>query len=73
MDWITDICKQDRDWLDELGYFGPTVHHENRELKGWIGGDAYYLTSVDLRQLAVACINAADWLDARFDTKNGAL
>lgn len=50
--------------LKELGEFGPTVNPVNRELKGYIDGKCYY-DSKDLRELAAACIEAADWLDLR--------
>jgi len=50
--------------LKELGEFSPTANPMNRELKGYIDGKCYY-DSRDLRGLAAACIEAADWLDFR--------
>ena len=53
-----------------LGNFGPTVHAANREVKGYMldpDGEAVnaYYTSDDLRQLASACVEVAEWLDER--------
>jgi hypothetical protein len=59
---------EDMKWL---GSFGPTVNIESRELKGSMAdheeGGCYktYLNVRDLRQLAISCLVAADWLDQR--------
>ena len=50
--------------LRDLGDFGPTVNTANRDLKGYIDGKCYY-DAGDLRELAAACTEAADWLDKR--------
>ena len=68
-DW-NDVSEDARDWLGTLGGFGPTVHAEQRELKGYLhcsdGGDGRtYFDSDDLRKIAAACIEAAEWLDKR--------
>lgn len=53
--------------LKELGEYSPTVHAVNKELKGHHDGGKSYITSDELRELAAACIEAADWLDNRAD------
>lgn len=69
MEW-TDVSEKARDWMKEIGEFGPTVHAANREVKGRVADEnnefckAYY-TSDELRSLAAACTEVADWLDKR--------
>jgi hypothetical protein len=60
-EWKTLKCAE---VLRELGEFGPTVNPALKELKGYIDGKCYYDAS-DLRELAAACIEAADWLERR--------
>lgn len=69
MKW-SDVSYDARAWLDTLGSFSPTVHAPNRELKGYLhdleGGDGRtYFSAADLRRIAEACTEAADWLDKR--------
>lgn len=69
MDW-NEVSEKTRQLLDEFGSLGPTVNAGNKELKGYMidkGGDAgkVYLSASDLRELAAACIEAADWLERR--------
>ncbi len=68
MEW-EDVSENTRDTMNMLGDFSPTVHAKKRELKGFIhdedGGSKTYWDSDDLRQIATACIEAADWLDQR--------
>lgn len=69
MDW-TDVSEDAREWLKMLGGFSPTVHAKQRELKGQLHSDygddgRCYLDAGDLRNLAAALIEAADWLDKR--------
>lgn len=58
------------DVMRELGGFSPTVHPHACEVKGYMlddngeGGRVYW-TSDDLRQIAVACNEVAQWLDDR--------
>lgn len=66
----TDVSQVSRDWLKTIGDFGPTVHAKNRELKGYLHAEAgedgrTYLDANELRELAAACNEAADWLDKR--------
>lgn len=69
MEW-TDLSEKARDWMKDIGDFGPTVHAANREVKGSVADEsgelckAYY-TSDELRSLAAACTEVADWLDKR--------
>ncbi len=60
-------------WMEWLGEFSPTV--DKRTVKGYrIGPDGEagksYLDSNDLRHLAAACTEMADWLDAAKATSN---
>lgn len=71
MKW-EDLSQKTRDVMRELGNFGPTVNPARRELKGWTwdeeGLGKTYWTSADLRDIAAACAEAADWLDKRATT-----
>ena len=71
MEWA-DVSEEARDWLEMLGNFGPTNAVKLRELKGCVHSDhgedgRVYVASRDLRNIAAACIEAADWLDKRAD------
>ena len=72
MKW-EDLSQKTRNVMKELGDFGPTVNAASRELKGATydadcgGSVKTYWTSDDLRQIAAACLEAADWLDKRAD------
>ena len=69
MNW-QDVSVESRNILKELGNFSPTVNAAHRDLKGYTldadgePGKCYY-SSDDLREIAKACIEAADWLDKR--------
>lgn len=63
MQW-EDISENAGYWMEFLGNFGPTVHVNNREVRGYMDGRTY-LTSNDLRELAIALNEVADWLDKR--------
>ena len=72
MEW-SEVSYDARMWLDQLGSFGPTVHAGRRELKGCLpcadGDDGRtYLDSDELRKIAAAFTEAADWLDKRAET-----
>ena len=73
MDWNSDISNSGKSWMEFLGNFSPTVNEQSRELKGYMhdeeGVGKVYLNSGELRLLATACIEVADWLDnrARFE------
>lgn len=58
--------------LRELGSYGPTVRVEEKMLKGSHDGGKSYMDSHDLRELAAACTEAADWLDARAGLESAA-
>jgi hypothetical protein len=58
------------EWMESLGSFGPTVLADRREIKGYTAdkdGDLVktYYDSSELRGLAGACAEVADWLDKR--------
>jgi len=71
MNWEEDVSEETRNELIEMGNYGPTVNEFHRELKGtaidFEDGSTTkdYLSSNKLRNLAAACIEAADWLDKR--------
>ena len=71
MEWINDLSQNARDVMKALGNFGPTVHALNCEVKGYAmdadTGDCgkQYYTSNDLRKIASACDEVANWLDRR--------
>lgn len=68
MKW-EDLSIDARQWMRDLGEFGPTVHAAKREVKGYgIDGKTYY-TSEDLRGIAAACTEVADWLDRRAESE----
>lgn len=68
--WI-DLSLGARSWMEQLGAFVPTIHDANREVKGMLWNEdegtasKAYLHSRDLRMLALACVEVADWLDRR--------
>lgn len=68
MNW-TDVSQKARDVMKEFGNFSPTVHAANKEVKGYThddeGGGKCYWSSDDLRGIAAACIEVANWLDKR--------
>ena len=69
MDWNIDISALSKTWMKFLGEFGPTVNEQSREIKGYMhddeGGGKVYLDAGELRELASACNEVADWLDKR--------
>lgn len=72
-DFEREVTENSRAWMQTLGHFSPTVNPLYREVKGsMLGehGDAEktYFSSKELRELAAACEEVADWLDARAST-----
>lgn len=69
MDWDKDISKAARGWMMFLGDFSPLTDPKEKALKGYMhdedGAGKVYISSSELRELASACIEAADWLDKR--------
>ena len=72
MNW-EDLSQRARDVMKDLGNFGPTLKTESREVKGAMydddcgGAVKTYYSSADLRDIAAACVEVADWLDKRGD------
>jgi hypothetical protein len=69
MNW-GDVSEKSREKMLWLGHFSPTVRAKDGEIKGYMldadgDGGKTYLTSAELRDLAAACIEVADWLDER--------
>lgn len=71
MKW-EDLSKQARDAMKDLGNFGPTVKVQDRKVKGFTyageGTAKTYYSSADLREIAIACTEVADWLDKRAES-----
>lgn len=69
MNW-DDVSESARAVLRDLGNFGPTVTAAHRMVKGYMSDDgggsaSVYYTSGDLRLMAQACNEVAEWLDER--------
>ena len=69
-DFEREVSEGSRAWMRTLGNFGPTVNPIYREVTGYMLGDSAeaektYYDSGELRELAAACIEVADWLDKR--------
>lgn len=76
MDWNA-LSANALEQMRKLGNFSPTYNAQNREVKGYAlgeDGDGYktYWTSEDLRKIAAACNEVADWLDERADKEGAA-
>ena len=74
MNWEKDVSSETRTWLETLGGFSPTVHVADKELKGYLHCDdgddgSAYITAKELREIATACEEAANWLDERYDLR----
>ncbi len=71
MDWNKDISDNAKEWMEELGNFSPTVNVHESLVKGYMldfeTGDAgnVYFDPSDLKGLAAACLEVADWLENR--------
>ncbi|PNG11916.1 hypothetical protein [Stutzerimonas stutzeri] len=70
----SDISGSAKAWMQLLGNFGPTVLAARREVKGYTSdadGDVVktYYDSGELRELALACTEVADWLDRRAEAE----
>ena len=69
MDWKADISAIAQSWMMVLGNFNPTTDKQNRTVKGYMydddGVSKTYLDAGELRGLAIACNEVADWLDRR--------
>jgi hypothetical protein len=70
MEW-NELSKATLEAMEVIGNYGPTANPEGRTVKGYTWdaddgcGGQCYLDSRDLREIAVACIEVADWLDKR--------
>ncbi len=71
-DW-KEISDNAKVTMKALGNFGPTSAAWTREVKGYTyedgEGGKCYLSSGDLRNIAAACEEVANWLDARADSQ----
>ena len=72
MDWDKELSANAMVWMKFLGDFSPTCNEARKELKGYMfdesGGGKAYIYSGELRELARACIEVADWLDKRAES-----
>lgn len=65
-----DLSQETRDWLDDLGQFRPTADAKRKTMRGVFnnpdgGNEQWYISSSNLREIAKACVETADWLDRR--------
>jgi hypothetical protein len=65
-----DLSESARAALKDLGNFGPTVTASHRLVKGYMANDdgdtvSVYYTSRDMREMAKAFVEVAEWLDKR--------
>lgn len=72
MEW-EDLSKEIKSWMNFLGSFSPTSDVIARCVKGYMAdiegdGGKVYLNSAELRELASACNDVANWLDARSES-----
>lgn len=70
-----ELSENARVTMKAMGNFGPTVHADAREVKGYTyedgEGGKCYLSSGDLRNISAACEEVAVWLDERADGNGG--
>ncbi|MFI8608521.1 hypothetical protein ACIGFL_09375 [Pseudomonas sp. NPDC077649] len=76
-DFEREVSETSRAWMRALGNFTPTVNPLYREVKGSMLGEygeaeKTYFDSKELRELAKACAEVADWLDRRAAETNTA-
>ncbi len=71
MNWDKDLSNNAKSMMLFLGCFSPTTNAEHKTVKGHMadqngdGNGKVYLDSGELRELALACNEVADWLDKR--------
>lgn len=72
MNWDTDISESAKETMKFLGNFGPADIVGWREVKGrsfTLCEERAYLSADELRKIAAGCIEVADWLDKRAESK----
>lgn len=62
MKTVKKLSQDVQDWMQFLGEFDITVNGDL--LKGYMEGGKVYLSPQDLRELAVACQQVADYMEA---------
>lgn len=66
---MREFTEREKETLEFLGRFGPTVDPVACELKGYMADDEgvgkVYLRSPDLRAIAEDLVSIAQWLDER--------
>lgn len=72
MNWDKDLSNNAKSMMQFLGRFNPTVNVQHKTVKGYMhdedGGGKVYLDSGELRELALACNEVAEWLDKRAES-----
>ncbi len=72
MDWEKDMSRDDKLYLLSIGGFEPGCVVENVELRGVVCDESptvVYFNSDEIRCIANAMINAAQWLEKRAELK----
>jgi len=62
---MREFTQSEKETLEFLGNFGPTVNVEHRMLKGYTHDGKTYLDTADLRTIANDLLSIASWLDDR--------
>lgn len=66
---MREFTKLEAEWLKFLGDFGPTVHPQNKEIKGYMHDGKTYLDSNDLMSMSAALKSVAEWLNERSENE----
>jgi hypothetical protein len=68
---MSEFSDNAKEWLEFWGDCNPTVRVEDKTLKGYTtdydGTSSFYVSAYELREMAAACFEVADWLEARAD------
>ena len=66
---MSEFSNNAKEWLKFWGDCGPTVRVEDKTLKGYSydreGTASFYVDADELRRMSEACLEVANWLEAR--------
>lgn len=66
---MREFTKDESEWLEFLGNFGPTVNAQDKMLKGYTKRGKTYLDASDLKDLASVLISVSEWLLERAENE----